>query len=371
MPLRGPVCRRQSSCWAPILLLLAIAAIGVGGAHKSAAQPIGLVKDLIKKKQPDKKQPAKAKTEAKPGSKTLPGLPGRIDRSLLPGSKQAIPGSKQLVPGSKAAPATGALTKGPDPKGALTKGPDIKAATATLPKGASPKNTISALPKGTTAALPKGLDKRGPIASLAPKAISPKGGFAAPRFAATAPERLRLRSDHRLALFAAQRLLPPRPLPGERGFTGVPPAGETRFVSTELVLRIGPGVSRQTLDDTARRLGLVTISTQDAGIAGGTIYHFRLAGGANVTNVVRALEAQNIGVAQPNYTYRLLQDAEPDAEPATEPAGAGTETAASEQYVVDKLNLAEAHKIATGKNVLIAVIDSMIDVKHPDLAGAI
>ena len=36
-----------------------------------------------------------------------------------------------------------------------------------------------------------------------------------------------------------------------------------------------------------------------------------------------------------------------------------------------KLNLGEVHRVATGSNVLVAVIDSEIDVKHPDLADAI
>jgi subtilisin family serine protease len=39
--------------------------------------------------------------------------------------------------------------------------------------------------------------------------------------------------------------------------------------------------------------------------------------------------------------------------------------------VANKLRLAEAHKIATGKGVLIAVIDSQIDSAHPELAEAV
>jgi hypothetical protein len=41
------------------------------------------------------------------------------------------------------------------------------------------------------------------------------------------------------------------------------------------------------------------------------------------------------------------------------------------QYVVSKLRLPEGHKIATGANVLVAVIDSQVDTAHPDLNGAI
>jgi subtilisin family serine protease len=43
----------------------------------------------------------------------------------------------------------------------------------------------------------------------------------------------------------------------------------------------------------------------------------------------------------------------------------------SAQYTVEKLGLPEAHLIATGKDVKVAVIDSEIDQKHPDLEGAV
>src|SRR5262249_10646679 len=42
-----------------------------------------------------------------------------------------------------------------------------------------------------------------------------------------------------------------------------------------------------------------------------------------------------------------------------------------EQYAVAKLQLQQAHTLATGAKVLIAVIDSGIDVTHPELAGMI
>jgi subtilisin family serine protease len=41
------------------------------------------------------------------------------------------------------------------------------------------------------------------------------------------------------------------------------------------------------------------------------------------------------------------------------------------QYVLDKLRLNEAHSLATGDKVLVAVIDSGVDLGHPELAGAI
>jgi subtilisin family serine protease len=160
----------------------------------------------------------------------------------------------------------------------------------------------------------------------------------------------------------ARNGLPRRPFPGEVGFSGVPPIGETRFVSSEMIVHVGPGVSPQALNAAAGRLGLTTIGSQNLALTGGTLVHFRLAGGRDVADAVRALEAENIGIAQPNYVFVFAQNpAAPSLPQKSDPS----------QYVVPKLHLNEAHKIATGANVQVAVIDSMVDASHPDLAGSI
>jgi subtilisin family serine protease len=41
------------------------------------------------------------------------------------------------------------------------------------------------------------------------------------------------------------------------------------------------------------------------------------------------------------------------------------------QYIVQKLSLADVHRIVRGTNVPIAVIDSEIDAAHPDIEGAV
>ena len=62
--------------------------------------------------------------------------------------------------------------------------------------------------------------------------------------------------------------------------------------------------------------------------------------------------------AQPNYLF-TLQEGEPRSE--GDPA----------QYELAKLHLPQAHALARGDNVLVAVIDSGIDSNHPELAGSI
>ena len=159
----------------------------------------------------------------------------------------------------------------------------------------------------------------------------------------------------------ARNGLPHRPFPGEAGFTGVPPRGETRFVSNEMVVHVGAEVSPQALDAAARRLGLTPISSQSLALSGGRLVHFRIPSG-QVADAVRMLEAEKIGIAQPNYVFQLQQDVHAAAPPPKgDPA----------QYVIDKLHLHDAHGIASGTNVAVAVIDSLVDTAHPDLAGSI
>jgi hypothetical protein len=163
----------------------------------------------------------------------------------------------------------------------------------------------------------------------------------------------------------ARNGLPHRPLPGEAGFTGVPPRGETRFVSHEMIVHVGPEVSPQTLDAAARRLGLTPVSTQDLALSGGRLVHYRVSRG-DVADTIRMLEEEKIGIAQPNYLFQLQEDVHADVHAAAlAPRGDPA------QYVIDKLHLHDAHAIASGANVTVAVIDSQIDGTHPDLSGSI
>src|SRR5262249_16055781 len=63
-----------------------------------------------------------------------------------------------------------------------------------------------------------------------------------------------------------------------------------------------------------------------------------------------------------NYVFRLQQDTTQAARPGP---------SVPSQYVVGKLHLTDAHRIAIGADVPIAVIDSEIDGRHLELAGAV
>jgi Subtilase family len=154
------------------------------------------------------------------------------------------------------------------------------------------------------------------------------------------------------------------PLPGQPGFTGVPPAGERRFIQNEMVLHIGADVSPEAVQSVATRLGLTQVGYQRFDLVGRGLYRFRIGDGRAVSDVIRAMEAEKItATAQPNYVFKLQQDlnAARRAAPATQ----------NYQYILAKWRLPDVHRAATGKNVLIAMIDSEVDQRHPDLAGAV
>jgi len=70
------------------------------------------------------------------------------------------------------------------------------------------------------------------------------------------------------------------------------------------------------------------------------------------------------------YTEKIVGSVRCVEEAATGTTAAMTRGDAS-QYVLRELQIDKAHEIATGKDVLVAMIDSEIDSKHPDLGGTV
>ncbi|MFL6797606.1 MAG: S8 family serine peptidase [Xanthobacteraceae bacterium] len=154
-----------------------------------------------------------------------------------------------------------------------------------------------------------------------------------------------------------------RALPGGGGVptprSGVPPAGERRFIPNEVVLNLPTRLSSGALDELAGRHRLVRVDARPLSITGTTLHRWRISDGRPVADVIRALEAESgLGVAQPNYRFRLQQSPSPlRSDPA--------------QYAPAKLRLAQAHQIATGERVTIGVIDSGVETGHPEIAGLV
>jgi hypothetical protein len=131
-------------------------------------------------------------------------------------------------------------------------------------------------------------------------------------------------------------------------------------VTNELVAEIDGARSDAQADELARRHGLERLRSQNFPLIGATIGLFRIVDRRPAETVSRELAADaDVRSVQPNFRY-VLQD-QKAALTAGDPG----------QYAVTELRLPEAHKLADGANVTIAVIDSGIDVKHPELANSI
>jgi hypothetical protein len=135
--------------------------------------------------------------------------------------------------------------------------------------------------------------------------------------------------------------------------------GDQPFVPNEVVIAFAPNTTSQAIDQFARRYDLTQIETQNFALIGTSLYRWRIAGSRSVASVISAAGSENIVAGiQPNYLF-ALQD-----------AAVATRGDAS-QYVLRELQIDKAHEISTGKDILVAVIDSEIDTKHPDLGGSV
>jgi len=139
-----------------------------------------------------------------------------------------------------------------------------------------------------------------------------------------------------------------------------------RTVANEIVAEIDVALSDAQADELARRHGLVRLESQNFPLIGGTIGLFRVTDRRPVETARGELATEAaVRSAQPNFRYVLQEQKQEqkDQKAVTEGDPA--------QYALAKLRLPEAHTLAHGANVIVAVIDSGIDVRHPELAGAI
>ena len=145
-----------------------------------------------------------------------------------------------------------------------------------------------------------------------------------------------------------------------RGATPVAQSDQP-FIADEVITAFAPDTTAQAIDQFARRYNLTQVETQNFPLIGVSLYRWRIGGGRSVPSIINALGNENIVASvQPNYIFTLQDQA----------ATAGMQGDAA-QYVLAELQIAQAHQLATGKDVLLAVIDSEIDAKHPDLNGTV
>lgn len=177
----------------------------------------------------------------------------------------------------------------------------------------------------------------------------------------------------------------------------VPAPDENRFVPDEVLFELAPNADADTV---LRRYGATVIARQRFELAGVTVIRAKLEAGRDLRAVLTQMgDDDSIVGAQPNFLFDLQEDASKSSQSGTSP---GPSTASSDarsqstlptlrlsdptpasrapattrrvlppQYVVGKLHLTEAHKLAQGRGVRVALIDSGVDMEHPELRGSV
>jgi subtilisin family serine protease len=131
-------------------------------------------------------------------------------------------------------------------------------------------------------------------------------------------------------------------------------------IANEIVAEIDGSLSEAQADELARRHRLVRIGSQNFPLIGAAIGLFRITDRRSFETVSRELATDaSFRSVQRNLRY-FVQDQKTELTEG-DPA----------QYALAKLRLPLAHTLAHGANVTIAVIDSGIDLKHPEFANAI
>jgi len=141
----------------------------------------------------------------------------------------------------------------------------------------------------------------------------------------------------------------------------VPPGAH---VPDEVLIELASTVTPEAIDAFARRMRLTRVESFSAN--GVTTFRWKIPDPSRrpAPAVVRELQAQSIVIAaQLNYLYRLEEQPRSTDEAPTEGDAA--------QYALAKLRLPQAHALAKGEKVLVAVIDSGVDVSHPELEGMV
>jgi subtilisin family serine protease len=143
---------------------------------------------------------------------------------------------------------------------------------------------------------------------------------------------------------------------GKSGRNAAQAAINLPYVTDQIVAEVDPAQA----DEVARRHRLTRVDQLDVALLRSSLTLFRITDRRSVETVRMALAADAaVRQVQPNFRY-FVQDrktAMVEGDPA--------------QYALAKLRLPEAHGLSRGSNVTVAVIDSGIDLRHPELANSI
>ena len=128
-------------------------------------------------------------------------------------------------------------------------------------------------------------------------------------------------------------------------------------VPNEIIIEVDGTVTEAQAIALAQRHRLTRVESQNFPLIGATMFLWRIPDSRSIDTVARRLMADGVRSVGRNYRFALQQ-----AETAHDDPG---------QYAIGKLHLTQAHAVTKGDDVRIAVIDSGIDLAHPELAGTI
>ena len=189
----------------------------------------------------------------------------------------------------------------------------------------------------------------------------------------------------------ARRERHPAAISPVRGRTDALPSFAHRVQRTDPGQRLPGPVPRQILilidqdqpqslaAELARTYRLQRIRSEPLSLLGARAELMRVRQGRSQEAVLAALQRDTrVRSAQPNQQYlRGAGDAPISLDLAKadrfsrDPADNRSLQPSIPQYALRKLDLPDAHQLALGRNVAIAVIDSAVDARHPDLRGAV
>ena len=129
------------------------------------------------------------------------------------------------------------------------------------------------------------------------------------------------------------------------------PAAVPDFVQGEILLVFAPDTSDAAINQFVLEYGLTPISNTTIALLNQRIVRAGLPNGISAERTLQISNDPRVDL-QPNYVYTVSADQKV-------------------QYAVAKLGVPEVHRTNRGEGILVAVIDSGIDAKHPALKGAV